>query len=592
MALPIEWTDLDNYIRQDTDGKNKYITELYKNYYMYWNDRREDLRMKDELWRSNLRSPMTNMFQSRLYNMVMGSETKFVAFYTGQIETEENAARITWEMLDWMDYCWKKEETQSSFESAVFDAGLIWWGVVKIWYLYNKRNRKYLKKDWSGYETREVVKDYPVLYYISPYNMYIDPGAKTIDEARFIAERKLLNDKQIESQYKIYGITISPEMKKKFDNSVSNFIDQYDYESLKKRMPFYGMDMERNIVEDDTFRIKDSTREVIELHTKDEITIFVNGIKLGTYKQIGPYESYKFKVINFKRNPGTIYSLGTGYIVNPLQQMYDKITNLRLDNVTLTVNKVFLSETTMNIMGNSSRMKLRPGQIIKVQDIKSIEELQMTEIKESAYRETDVMFNLAQGATWVSNYALWVQDKVERVAGATDMLQGSLDSQVKPLIDSMTKVMWEVMKEFLILSLAYTDDSEFDKVLWQDNLLKNVDIDKIIEDYGFDFQIDSQQNKNQAVENQQLLDMLRMAPMFVDATGKPLLDVRDIVEKLWAGFGLDTDKLLSVEEFQNMQIMNQQLAQGPGGQAQMRALQGQWAAIPAQATTNAAGVNA
>ena len=56
--------------------------KLYKNYYMFGNDRKNDLKLSDELWRSNLRSPMTNMFQSRLYNMVIGADQKFVAFYT------------------------------------------------------------------------------------------------------------------------------------------------------------------------------------------------------------------------------------------------------------------------------------------------------------------------------------------------------------------------------------------------------------------------------------------------------------------------------------------------------------------------------
>jgi len=76
--------------------------------------------------------------------------------------------------------------------------------------------------------------------------------------------------------------------------------------------------------------------------------------------------------------------------------MYDKITNLRLDNVQLVVNKVYLTESDMNIMGNGKRMKAKPGDILKVTDVNTFKELAQSDLKESAYRETDVMFSLVQ----------------------------------------------------------------------------------------------------------------------------------------------------------------------------------------------------
>jgi hypothetical protein len=45
------------------------------------------------------------------------------------------------------------------------------------------------------------------------------------------------------------------------------------------------------------------------------------------------------------------------------------------------------------------------------------------------------------------------------------MLQSALDSSAKPLVDSMRKVMAEVMKEFIAFTIAYTDQDELDKVL-------------------------------------------------------------------------------------------------------------------------------
>jgi hypothetical protein len=39
LKSPIERSDLQTFIRDEISAKNEYITELYKNYYMYGNDR-------------------------------------------------------------------------------------------------------------------------------------------------------------------------------------------------------------------------------------------------------------------------------------------------------------------------------------------------------------------------------------------------------------------------------------------------------------------------------------------------------------------------------------------------------------------------
>lgn len=56
-------------------------------------------------------------------------------------------------------------------------------------------------------------------------------------------------------------------------------------------------------------------------------------------------EGYKTKIINYKKNPGTMYSLGVGYQCRPIQEVYDTLVNMRIDNVKLTVNKAFMYES-------------------------------------------------------------------------------------------------------------------------------------------------------------------------------------------------------------------------------------------------------
>lgn len=61
---PLEWEDIQTLWNDHKDGLHSYITEMYKNYFMYAQDRKAQLEKDKETWRSNLKSPLTNMFTS------------------------------------------------------------------------------------------------------------------------------------------------------------------------------------------------------------------------------------------------------------------------------------------------------------------------------------------------------------------------------------------------------------------------------------------------------------------------------------------------------------------------------------------------
>jgi len=104
----IEWSDLQNFIRHEISTKNVYQIDIYKNYYMYTNDRTYELSQDDELWRENLKSPLTNMFTTKVSNMVKGIDKRFVATDKFSDTREEELKALPEEMLDTMVYLWKR----------------------------------------------------------------------------------------------------------------------------------------------------------------------------------------------------------------------------------------------------------------------------------------------------------------------------------------------------------------------------------------------------------------------------------------------------------------------------------------------------
>jgi len=108
--------------------------------------------------------------------------------------------------------------------------------------------------------------------------------------------------------------------------------------------------------------------------------------------------------------------IGVGYIVKPIQNAYDEIINMRMDNVKLALNKMFFMDSSSTLFGNNPTMKVRPGLIYKVRSVDMIKEMEISDVKQSSYTEIDAMFQMTQGLTGVSAPVLGIQAKVERTA--------------------------------------------------------------------------------------------------------------------------------------------------------------------------------
>lgn len=606
IKAPIEWSDLQTFVRHEISTKNVYQIDMYKNYYMYTNDRTVDLSQDDELWRENLKSPLTNMFVTKISNMVKGMDKRFVSTDKFSNSREEELKLLPEEMLDTMDYLWKRPWTKDAFEDSIDDAILIWRWVFCINYKFLKKNKKIRGKDGKT-DTKEVVYDYPYLSYVSPLNFFIDPQAKNMDWARFLAERKILFDDEIKEQLSLYNIAYNS---KEMDDQ-SDRVSELDYETIKRNMPYYNSSTPRNIVEDKTYNIKKEAREVIIITTKDSITVYVNWKQYWPRETIWPLDTYKYKVIQFKKNPWTIFALGIWFILRPIQRAYDIVWNNRLDNVKLTSHKVFKYVDWFNAFGNTQRMKMKPWLMFKVNNMADIQEMPISEIKESSYRETWEMFSLLQATTWINSWSLWLQDKVERTSGWANSLSEAKEDQLKPLMDSIISNMADVMREMLVLCKYYWDNDKRDKVLWEWNQMKNISIDVLIDEYEYDFYMESQNHKKNSVERQQLMSFLQIAQSATDPAGRPIGNVREIVEKLWESFEINGKAILDEEDYNEIitnaekfkgvlqnQLMQQQMKweqqkqQMNTAEAEMRWLQ--WlggANIPAEMTTNWQWVN-
>ena len=293
--------------------------------------------------------------------------------------------------------------------------------------------------------------------------------------------------------------------------------------------------------------------EVVEGHTEKTVSIWINGIYHGTFEQLWPKLWMKYHFLSFKKNPWTWKGIWVGYIVKPIQEAYDEILNLRLDNVKLAMNKMFFMEASSSLFGQTPTMKIRPWAIYKVRDLDSLKEINVSEVKTSAYTELDTMFQMVQWLTGVWAAVIGMQQKVERTATGAEMIKNAADAQTKQPTRSIVEEMGKLAREIAVLALTYMSKDTIKKICWEDEEFSSLSLDDLVNGFWFDFDMTSNGTLTKSIQNEQLMQLLDKQDRTLDINGMQVLNIREIVGKLVDTMWLWIEWVLSEEEAKKAQ---------------------------------------
>jgi hypothetical protein len=597
------------------DSYFPYCLKMYKNFYMYPVDRFENLVKTKEAWRTNIKSPLTHTYTMAVYNMVTQASIEFFV-----IDKNGDNDKLSEEMLTLVDYIKDKEEYIGQWESVTFDAVLLWTGIAASTFIDYTIKSEYMNAKWQKVPIEEV-SQYPMMQYKSPFN-YMRYGSQTNADKRFELERIIVPLNALPTMYPYLKIS---QKKLEEISTWADYISNFDFEAIKAYMPFYSHSTHtglmwgdgnlwpsistrfsekgfRNILNDDTFDIKKAKQiEVLEVSNMYYVTVYANGVNLGTMPTQWPYKKSKYVTCAYKTSPWIFQWLGIGTVVAPLQDTFDAILNSRIDNVKLSVNQMYMMDSSMTLFWNKSSITTTPWGVIKVSNMDWLRPLQMNEVKNSAYEETNAMMGMVQGAVAIAAPMLGIQQKVERVAAWPEMLKTAADNQLAPLLRNMERFMGQMFKRFIILAKVYMSESEIDNILWEDNEFNKADLESIMKDYDYTFAISSPQLDLNQSRRMQLLELLKVAQDGIQAGNPTSLSVEKLTEAIIDSYSLPKDLKLKQEQVNEMMgnvdktIGAVKKASGkaaePSMEQVMRKAQWQWIPVPPDMTTNAWGAN-
>jgi hypothetical protein len=200
-----------------------------------------------------------------------------------------------------------------------------------------------------------------------------------------------------------------------------------------------------------------------------------------------------------------------------------------------------------------------PWKLIKVKDVlqwpKKIE--YSTSWSSVSNQEVEMLGKTVQEAVGVSGYQLWVQQKVERSAKWVNELIESADASMKSFISSIAKAKWFITKYITLLALEYMDDDTIEKMSWNRNLKKDLNITDFINDYSFNFNIQSVSSLRERQELEILKWIIKDFWQMQRPDWTPLMNqeiaFKQVIEKTWSPEWL----LLTAED--SLEYMKEQI---------------------------------
>lgn len=650
------FSDIKTFVSNDLATRIPHLDQINKNYYLFSLDRLQYLKQNKEDWKSNIKSLVTKMFADRTSGMLKGLDLDQEYVDVSKERTPEDKRKLSEEVMLILQHHRRQEDFSTTNDDIVSDISKEGLGNVKVEFADTEsvKNFPAIDREASREKEKIIYKNKELSYKtqrvklsrISNYNYFLDYHAKP-DRVRWKIERHLWSDDDIRAfGGKFEGFTYDLDAVKK----EPDYISRIDYEARKAFYAYANQkkktlqkdltwkdnnvtryidyaditDPEKDFNYDQMFQIKEgmNIREVILVNTVDQVDIWVNGVFHGSFPNPNPLEGYNTKECAYRRIEGTCLGIGVGHATMPIQQTLDTLDNSRIDNVLMSVHKVFKkrSPTSSISKTTNNEVTVRPWYTFFLWEGEDIEVMNMGDVPASSYRENDLQFSMLQGTMNLGQNALGMQGRVERVAWVVNLLEDAKDSQTNDFLNNYIRLRDWIDRSILILCSLMMSDEELEKILWTDNIFSTIDPQEFIDNITIINKADSMKDKFDAIRVQTFINFLNTVGGMVDDTGRPILNSREFVIEIADMLGI-TEDVINTEEVQTAidgvlwgggdpDVIPPEGGWEQGGMAalmgqidpmaqqqwdniveQARAMQGMAWAVPPEMTTNAEWVN-
>jgi len=358
------------------------------------------------------------------------------------------------------------EESNGSIQlrNAIFESCLLGTGIIKGPFTYNKTLHKYAESgNGSAREYKPEIVKVPKVEFVSIWDFYPDPNARSMDECEYVIQRHRLN------RHQFLDLANRPFFSKEAIEECIKMGAKYNKKSWET-----DIDLEKSTypdIENNRFEVLEywgtidamSAREEgldidedIEDSTEVQVNVWmVNGKVIRIVEN--PFKPFRtpYQSFVYEKNPYTFFGIGVPENMDDAQQIMNGHARMAIDNLALAGNLVF--DVDESALASNQTMEVFPGKIFKRQSGvpgQSIYGLKFPNTAVENMQMFDKFRQLADESTGLPSYShgqTGVQS-MTRTASGMSMLMGAASLNIKTVIknidDQLIKPLGEAMYQW------------------------------------------------------------------------------------------------------------------------------------------------
>ena len=341
------------------------------------------------------------------------------------------------------------EESNGSVElrSAIFEACLLGTGIIKGPFTYNKTLHKYSDTGNGREYTPETVK-VPKMEFVSIWDFYPDPNARSMEEAEFVIQRHRLNRNQVldlanrpffNKQAIMDCVRMGAKYNKKsWETDIDLEKSQYpDIESNRFEVLEYWGTIDAMSAREEGLELDESIDDMEEV----QVNVWMIRDKVIRIVQ-NPFKPFRtpYQSFVYEKNPYTFFGIGVPENMDDAQQIMNGHARMAIDNLALAGNLIF--DVDESALASNQTMEVFPGKIFKRQagsPGQSIYGLKFPNTAVENMQMFDKFRQLADESTGLPSYShgqTGVQS-MTRTASGMSMLMGAASLNIKTVIKNI-----------------------------------------------------------------------------------------------------------------------------------------------------------
>jgi hypothetical protein len=440
-----------------------------------------------------------------------------------------------------VNYWWKYRDIRSEFRRAVKDYVVVGHGWIKVGYRFVEEEVVGMDTDpndpeaFGGESTPNTVilEDSPFAERVSPFDVFVDPDATSMKDARWIAQRIRRPLREVKSDRR-YDKGAREQVG---TMSVSRYTDDPSRKKLNDKSVGYA----------EVWEFYDMSNKTMCIFADGSDKFLVKPMKM-------PYSfGQPFVMIRNYDVPDQFYPIGDLEQIEPMQQELNETRTQMMNHRKRFSRKYLYKESAFDSLGRSALSSSEDNVMVPVISDEPLSNVitPMPAIinPPEFYNQSDLISNDIDRISGVSEFMRGGSPEIRRTATEASLIQDAMNARTSDKLATIELAISEVGRRMVLLAQQFMTGEQVARVMGKDGEPLWVAYTREYLEGDFDFEVagGSTQPTNESFRRQMALQMVdAMAPF----AGAGIINMKEMAAYvLQYGFGVkNPEKFLSTPE--------------------------------------------